>query len=178
MAAGRSDCAIVARLPAAYWIERNGWGDLKLADEPLFSAEYCFAVSHGRQALLAHLSEGLKMVEESGEYREIYNRWMGVYENRPPGLAAALRTAAWVLVPLVLVLIGAFAWTRTLRRRVRQRTVELRESERRYRLLAENTLDVIWTMTPDLVFTYVNPAIERMTGYTADEWIGSSLADH
>ncbi len=178
VAAGRSDCAIVARLPAAYWIERNGWGSLKVADTPLFSAEYCFAVPHGRQALLAHLSEGLKMVEESGEYRDIYTRWMGVYEDRPPGLAAALRTAAWVLVPLVLVLIGAFAWTRTLRRKVRQRTAELRESERRYRLLAENTLDVIWTMTPDLVFTYVNPAIERMTGYTPDEWVGSSLADH
>ncbi|MGM0626619.1 MAG: response regulator, partial [Candidatus Fermentibacterota bacterium] len=28
------------------------------------------------------------------------------------------------------------------------------------------------------VFTYVNPAIERMTGYTPDEWVGSSLADH
>jgi len=178
VAAGRSDCAIVARIPAAYWMDRNGWGSLKAADTPLFSAEYCFAVPHGRQALLAHLSEGLKMVEESGEYRDIYTRWMGVYEDRPPGLAAALRTAAWVLVPLVLVLIGAFTWTRTLRRKVRKRTVELRDSERRYRLLAENTLDVIWTMTPDLVFTYVNPAIRGMTGYTPDEWIGSTLADH
>ncbi len=178
VAAGRADCAIVARVPAIFWIDRNRWDNLAVAEDPLLSAEYCYAVPHGRQALLAHLSEGLKLVKESGEYREIYNRWMGVYEERPPGLAAALRTVAWVLVPLVLVLIGAFAWTRTLRRKVRERTVELRESERRYRLLAENTLDVIWTMTPDLVFTYVNPAIERMTGFSPEEWIGSSLADH
>jgi PAS domain S-box-containing protein len=53
-----------------------------------------------------------------------------------------------------------------------------RVSEKRYRLLAENTLDVIWTMTPDLTFTYVNPAIEQLAGYTPGEFIGSCLSDH
>ena len=52
------------------------------------------------------------------------------------------------------------------------------EQEEKYRLLADNTLDVIWTMDPDLVFTYVNPAIEMLTGYTPEEWMGSRLADH
>jgi PAS domain S-box-containing protein len=54
----------------------------------------------------------------------------------------------------------------------------LRVSEHKYRLLAENTQDVIWQTDPDLRFTYVNPAIERMTGYTPYEWIGSGLAEH
>lgn len=52
----------------------------------------------------------------------------------------------------------------------------LRESERRYRLLADNTLDVIWTLSLDLEFTYLNPAIERMLGYTPEEMLGRSLA--
>jgi len=54
----------------------------------------------------------------------------------------------------------------------------LLESEKQYRLLANNTLDVIWVMGFDLIFTYVNPAIEMMFGYTQDEWVGSSLSDH
>lgn len=52
------------------------------------------------------------------------------------------------------------------------------ESEEKYRLLADNTLDVIWMMDLEAVFTYVNPAIFQMTGYTPEEWIGSGLSEH
>ena len=55
---------------------------------------------------------------------------------------------------------------------------ELAASENRYRLLADNTIDVIWTMDMNLRFTYVNPAIMQMMGYTPEEWIGSYLTDH
>ena len=54
----------------------------------------------------------------------------------------------------------------------------LRESERRFRMVSENTLDIIWTMNLDLIFTYVNPAIHRVTGYTPEEWIGTHLSNH
>ncbi len=54
----------------------------------------------------------------------------------------------------------------------------LRRSEERYRLLAENTLDVIWQMDTELRFTYINPAILHMTGFTQEEWIGSKLDEH
>jgi len=54
----------------------------------------------------------------------------------------------------------------------------LRESEVKYRLLAENTIDCIWQMNLNLEFTYVNPAILQMFGFTQEEWIGSSLSEH
>jgi PAS domain S-box-containing protein len=54
----------------------------------------------------------------------------------------------------------------------------LLESEEKYRLLADNTLDCIWLMGMDMVFTYINPAIYKMTGFTVEEWVGSKLQDH
>lgn len=46
---------------------------------------------------------------------------------------------------------------------------ELRRSEQRHRLLAENAYDVIWTMAMDGTITYVNPAVERVRGITPEE---------
>jgi PAS domain S-box-containing protein len=54
----------------------------------------------------------------------------------------------------------------------------LAKRERKYRMLAENTLDVIWAMDLDLTFTYVNPAVVRLMGYSPEEWIGSRLPEH
>jgi diguanylate cyclase (GGDEF)-like protein/PAS domain S-box-containing protein len=46
----------------------------------------------------------------------------------------------------------------------------LRESEKRHRLLADNAIDVIWTINLDEVaLTYVSPSIEKLTGYTPEE---------
>ena len=46
----------------------------------------------------------------------------------------------------------------------------LRKSEEKYRLLAENVRDVIWTSDLNLNFTYLTPSIERVFGYTAEEF--------
>jgi len=45
----------------------------------------------------------------------------------------------------------------------------LRESEKRYRLLADNVRDVIWTRDMDLRFTYISPSIQEQQGYTVKE---------
>lgn len=52
---------------------------------------------------------------------------------------------------------------------------ELVESERRYRLLAENATDVIWIMDVTGKYTYVSPSVERLRGYTPEEVLQQSL---
>ncbi|WP_243318337.1 PAS domain S-box protein [Geothrix paludis] len=43
--------------------------------------------------------------------------------------------------------------------------------EARYRLLAENATDVIWSMDPDGRLTYVSPSILRQRGWTPEEFM-------
>jgi PAS domain S-box-containing protein len=52
----------------------------------------------------------------------------------------------------------------------------LRVSEARYRLMADNTADVIWIFDiPADRFTYVSPSVERLRGYTVHEALQQSM---
>ena len=51
----------------------------------------------------------------------------------------------------------------------------LQRMEDRYRLLAENVSDVIFTLDLNLHYTYCSPSVERLRGYTVKEVMTQSL---
>ncbi len=51
----------------------------------------------------------------------------------------------------------------------------LQKREERFRLLAENVTDVIWTMDMNLRFTYISPSVTQLTGYTVEEAMAQTM---
>ncbi|EMS79934.1 hybrid sensor histidine kinase/response regulator [Desulfotignum phosphitoxidans] len=53
----------------------------------------------------------------------------------------------------------------------------LKKSQAHYRLLADNVIDVIWTMDMDRRFTYISPSVEPLTGFTPEAFMAGSLLE-
>ena len=105
--------------------------------------------------------------------------WVLVVQVDEAEVLADFRTwRHWIVLGgiLSLALAGTAGWgiwrwqnARLLAAR-RAATAAQRSSEAKYRLIAENTADVIWTLDVESQrFTYVSPSVQKLRGWTAEE---------
>ncbi len=100
--------------------------------------------------------------------------------------AESQRDLTWLyLAGLLLVIVSTVAlYIHRINRRLTLALItskrdheQLRVSEERHRLLADNATDVIWTMNLDGQFTYVSPSVEKLRGYTSEEVMRQSMEE-
>ncbi|MBN2728660.1 MAG: PAS domain S-box protein [Bacteroidales bacterium] len=60
---------------------------------------------------------------------------------------------------------------------LKKNEIRVRESEEKYRLIAENTADTITIINLDLSFAYVSPSIKKLLGYHVNEYLDLSVYD-
>ena len=138
LASGEGDYALVALLPGMYIIRENKLTNLVPVVRNVASYKFSFAVREGNTELLSRLNEGLAILKKTGQYQAIYDKWLGVLEPPKVSWDRVVKYGAMVLVPLLLLLTGTVVWSRTLKKRVDERTQELaREVVVRKRALDE-----------------------------------------
>lgn len=125
LASGKYDYAVVALLPGMYIIREYKLSNLVPVAKNIASFPFSFAVREGNAELLARLNEGLTILKKTGRYQTIYDKWLGVLEPPRVSWEKVLQYGTMTLLPLILLLAGTFIWSRTLQRKVAQRTEEL-----------------------------------------------------
>ena len=55
---------------------------------------------------------------------------------------------------------------------------KIKQLEKKHRIIADNLIDAIWSLDVEtLKFDYITPSIERISGYTADEYMNFTLQE-
>ncbi len=123
---GQGDCLLMEKLPGLYWIHRLGFTNIKAGPEVLFEVSYCYAVLEGDQGTLSRLNAGMTIAREDGSYDKIYDQWFGIIERENANeYKQALSYLAWGILALFVILVIMAAWSWSLKKQVKSRTLIL-----------------------------------------------------
>ena len=101
-----------------------------------------------------------------------------VVENRPPTLWE--RDRKYIVIAIVLIVAQAMLIAALLLQRARKRKAEavLRESERRFRVMADTTPSLVWMCDPNGRITYLNERRITFTGPDPDAGYGDTWSEY
>ena len=188
---GDAEYALLAKVPALYWIKKNQLPDLSVGEATVVLSEYCYAGNDSNKALVARFSAALTELKADGTYRKIHQKWLGVYDDQGLSRKQIIFYFSYASVPIICLFILAFACSRTLRKKVAQQTLyleeeiskrqqveeQLRVSEQIYKSLYLDAPLPYQSLDVDGNYLAVNSAYLATLGYERDEVIGHWFGD-
>ena len=171
---------VVDKPPALYYLYKFGIQDYyRLSTPPLYKGAFHRAVRKGNDVLLALVKKGFSLMTKE-ELRAIDTRWLGETVERPIVLRYVL---VGVLCGLFLVSL-LMTWNYTLQKEVKARTKmlsqtldKLKGSERKYRSLFENLLDIYFQVDHKGTLILLSPSVGKALGRAPEELLGQRAVD-
>jgi len=142
-----------------------------------FNDSFCRILGYSREEIMCM---NYKDVSRPGKIAELYRIFNEVYRTgnkitlidheivRKDGSAGIVEMSVSLMVGPTGEPVGFSGVGRDATARIHAENA-LKESERKYRLLAENLRDVIWVLDTDLKYVYVSPSVFHLRGYTPEE---------
>ncbi|MCC5928732.1 MAG: transporter substrate-binding domain-containing protein [Cyclobacteriaceae bacterium] len=178
---GLADYVLAPNLLGLNEIENNKYQNIEIKGPSIIPSIYCMAVRKGDTQLLAILNSGISELRRSGKLTEIQEKWK-VYEKEDFKYKRIANIIGIVFIIALVLLILVFIWVWLLRIQIKKKTEslnlknqELKKSEEKFRMITENSSDIIWHLDSNFILTYISPADERIRGFKKDEVIGKSL---
>ena len=132
--------ALLAKIPALYWIQKNKLNKVSLAPYPLEVIDYCYATKIGNENIAYMVSDALQKVMMSDDYHKLQEKWFGEYEPEYQSKNAQ----KWIVAIFLFIIVASIlfsVWIYVLRRIVSNKTKELNQ-ELENRLAIEKQLKV------------------------------------
>ena len=145
----------------------------------------CLMLGYGEDELLGkHVLD--IMPEEEGETERAFFRQQIFEDGRcvnfqekflhADGRLVPISVRAWANMDETGAPQGVWALIRDLSDAL-EAEARVARSRELYRLLAENSEDIIWTMDNDLNYTYISPAVQDLRGVRPEDLIGRNALD-
>ncbi len=179
LASGKHDFVIAPKLSGLLLLRDLGINNIIPFGEPLeaYGKGYSFAVHEGNSSLLKALDRGLVLVKASGEYDQIYDKWFGDVDPRDSEHKNLIRNVIAAALLVALLLLLAFIWNLMLRRKVNQKTKELKASEIRFAATFAETAIGLAHVAPDGNWLRVNKVLCEIVGYSEKELLELTFQD-
>lgn len=182
----RADAVIGDEQPVLHTIfSHKLTASFKRIGKPLYIGRNCLAVREGNTTLLSILEKGVQQAKAKGIINKLYTKWLGVqYYQSQNFFQQILPIVLLAFILLLLMVASVWYWNFKLRREVSKQTTKLRDAyqsirtnDERFRLIRDNTSDLINITDANGNFRYISPSYERILGYREQDLIGRNIRE-
>jgi PAS domain S-box-containing protein len=177
LASGKGDYALIAKTPGLYWIKELGLINIIPVGKSLEPFKNCYAFRKEDKLLLTRFNEGLNILHQTGEYNALYDKWLGVLEVEHITYRYLLKYGVVIFVPLIVILALSLLWSWMLKVQVKKATAEIAGREKILRSYIDNSPDGVFIADEMGRYLDVNPAAERITGYSMEELLSKNIPE-